>query len=428
MPAAPAAHDAATRASARGLDWFTFFLADIQTGFGPFVAVYLTGHHWLQADIGLVLTVGGLVALAGQMPAGALVDAVRSSRLMAAIAVALIGLSALAIAFWPVFAVVLGARILQAAASCVLGPVIAALSLSIAGHSAMGERLGRNARFASIGSGISAAAMGLCGFFISNQAVFFLTAALAIPAILALASIRAGVRGAPRVDAPVAAAEPSGGMRVLFGDRRLVVFCGCVMLFQLANAAMLPLMGSVLAMHASEQASSIVAACMVIPTVVVAIWAPMIGRLAQSWGRRPLLILCFAALIARGVLFGLTIHPTIVLAAQIFDGVSAAIFGVLLPLVVADITRDTGRFNLALGIVGSAVGVGASFSTALAGLAMDHVGGLATFMGLAAIAGLGLAFVWLMLPETRPSRVIVVGDEDTSERRAPAPLKAPAPS
>ena len=114
---APATRDAAARASARGLDWFTFFLADIQTGFGPFVAVYLTAHAWTQLDIGLVLTTGGLVALACQVPGGALVDAMRSARLVAMLAVAAICLSALALAIWPTFFVVMAARVVQAGAS-----------------------------------------------------------------------------------------------------------------------------------------------------------------------------------------------------------------------------------------------------------------------------------------------------------------------
>src|SRR5262249_39214266 len=106
---APATRDAAARASARGLDWFTFFLADIQTGFGPFVAIYLTAQAWTQFDIGLILTTGGLVALACQMPGGALVDAMRSARLVAVLAVAAICLSALALAIWPTFLVVMAA-------------------------------------------------------------------------------------------------------------------------------------------------------------------------------------------------------------------------------------------------------------------------------------------------------------------------------
>jgi len=150
---APATRDAVARASARGLDLFTFFLADIQTGFGPFVAIYLTAQAWTQFDIGLVLTAGGLVALACQMPGGALVDAMRSARLVAVIAVGAICLSALALAIWPSFLVVMAARVLHAGASCVLGPVIAAISLGLVGHAALGTRLGRNARFASIGNG-----------------------------------------------------------------------------------------------------------------------------------------------------------------------------------------------------------------------------------------------------------------------------------
>src|SRR5262245_34028560 len=181
---APATRDAVARASARGLDLFTFFLADIQTGFGPFVAIYLTAHAWTQFDIGLVLTAGGLVALACQMPGGALVDAVRSARPVAMVAVAAICVSALALAIWPTFVVVMAARVLHAGASCVLGPVIAALSLGLVGHAALGARLGRNARFASIGNGFAAAVMGASGYLVSNQAVFFLTAVLAAPAIL----------------------------------------------------------------------------------------------------------------------------------------------------------------------------------------------------------------------------------------------------
>jgi MFS family permease len=389
---------AASLASARGLDWFNFFLADIQTGFGPFVAVYLTAHAWPQFDIGLVLTAGGLVALACQMPGGALVDAARSARLVAAFAVAAICLSALALALWPTFAVVMAARVLHAGASCVLGPVIAAISLGLVGHVALGARLGRNARFASIGNGVAAAVMGACGYLVSNQAVFFLTAALAAPAFLALARIRKGDVERRKGADIGAAATP---VRGVLTDRRLLAFAGCILLFQLANAAMLPLMGGILTMRSTEWASALIAACIVVPQLVVAVFAPWVGRLADSWGRRPLLFVCFAALALRGVLFALVTSPYLVVAVQILDGVCAAVLGVTLPLVVADVTRGTGRFNLGLGIVGSAVGIGAALSTTLAGYAIDHFGRTVAFCGLASVAVCGLALLWLMLPETR---------------------------
>lgn len=396
---APAIRDAAARANARGLDWFTFFLADIQTGFGPFVAVYLTAHAWTQLDIGLVLTTGGLVALACQVPGGALVDAMRSARLVAMLAVAAICLSALALAIWPTFLVVMAARVLHAGASCVLGPVIAAISLGLVGHAALGARLGRNARFASIGNGFAAAAMGVCGYLVSNQAVFFLTAALAAPAILALTRIRMGDAERPR-NTDVAA--PTATIRSVLSDRRLLIFAGCILLFQLANAAMLPLMAGIVTLRASEWASTLIAACIVLPQLVVAGFAPWVGRVADSWGRRPPLFFCFVALALRGVLFAFVSDPYLIVAVQALDGVCAAVLGVTVPLVVADITRGTGRFNLGLGIVGSAVGIGAALSTTLAGYAIDHFGSSVAFFGLAFIAACGLALVWLLLPETRP--------------------------
>ena len=163
-----------------GLDWFVFCVADVQTGFGPFVSVYLTTQKWTQFDIGLVLSVAGLVALFAQVPGGMLVDAARSERRVAGIAITVIALSALTYAAWPIFPAILTAATFHAAASCVLGPAIAAISLGLVGHSGIGERLGRNARFASIGNGFAAALMGACGYFFAARSVFIVTALLGI--------------------------------------------------------------------------------------------------------------------------------------------------------------------------------------------------------------------------------------------------------
>ena len=168
-PASSSQRARPSRRSQRGLDWFVFFLADAQMGFGPLVAVFLTTQKWTQVDIGLVLTVGSLVALAGQIPGGALVDAARSERVLAAWAVGAIGASAFLIGAWPVFAAVLTAKLLHSAASCVLGPAIAAISLGLVGHAAISERLGRNARYAAVGAGLAALAMGAVGYLISNR-------------------------------------------------------------------------------------------------------------------------------------------------------------------------------------------------------------------------------------------------------------------
>jgi MFS family permease len=245
--------------------------------------------------------------------------------------------------------------------------------------------------------------MGACGYLLSNQAVFFLTAILVVPALLALAQIRMSELVLPtdRGQTSVHGIGAAAGLGSLLRNRRLLVFAACVALFQLGNAAMLPLMGSVLTLRSSDWAATLIAACMVVPQLVVATCSPCVGRQAQLLGRRPLLLLCFAALVMRGILFALVADPYSVLAVQVLDGVSAAIFGVMFALVVADITRDTGRFNLALGIVGSAVGIGASLSTTLAGYIFDNFGHAVTFFSMAGVGAAGMTLVWLAMPETR---------------------------
>src|ERR1700729_871229 len=176
--------------SRRALDWFVFFLADVQTGFGAFVSVYLTTEKWTQTDIGLVLTAGAIVGLVGQIPGGAIVDAARSQRWVAAAAIAAVGISAFALAVSPIFAIVFVSRILQAGASCVLGPAIAAISLGLVGQRGISARLGRNAAFASVGSGVAAAGMGAFAYYVSNRAAFILAASMAVPALFPLFQIR----------------------------------------------------------------------------------------------------------------------------------------------------------------------------------------------------------------------------------------------
>jgi MFS family permease len=393
-----------SRRSLRGLDWFVFFVADVQTGFGPFVSVYLTAQHWTQIDIGLVLSAGGFVSLIGQMPGGALVDSARSERVVGAIAIAAICVSALAYAAMPIFPVVLSASILHALASCVLGPAMAAISLGLVGHAMIGQRLGRNARFASIGNGLAAAAMGACGYLLSARAVFFVTVLLLGPALLALRMISPAEINAERAHgAPVARKNKR---RVKAGDlmrnRPLLIFAGCLLLFHLGNAAMLPLMGSVLTMRSAHWATLLIAACIVVPQLLVAALSPWVGERAQAWGRRPLLLIGFAALPLRGLLFALVSSPVPLVFVQLLDGVTASVFAVLVPLVVADLTRGTGHFNLGQGIVGTFIGIGASISSTLAGFLIDRFGSAAAFAGLAAIALVGLAAVVLLMPETRP--------------------------
>jgi len=397
---------APSRASQRGLDWFTFFVADIQTGFGPFLSVYLTTQKWTQVDIGLVLSLGSIASLLGQVPGGWLVDWARSKQRAAAFAIIGIGVSAFLIAVAPIFATIVAAKLLHVASSSVLGPAVAAITLGLVGHAAVGPRLGRNARFAAIGNGLAAGVMGACGYFVSAQAVFLVTAVLAIPALLALSRIRAGDVDAVRADGGIdtcAASPHATSIGRVLRSRALIVLAACVLLFHLANAAMLPLVGSDVTMRSSQWATALVAACIIAPQLVVASISPAVGRLAQSWGRRPLLLMGFAALPLRGALLACTNDPYMIVAVQALDGISGAVLGVLVPLSLADVTRGTGRFNLAQGIVGCATGIGATLSTIGAGYLADHFGTATAFAGLAAAAAFAFVLLLGMMPETKPA-------------------------
>lgn len=347
----------------------------------------------------------GLFGLIAQIPGGILVDAIASKRLVSAISAVAISLSALILALWPVFPLVLLAELLHGAASCLIGPAIAAITLGLVQRSVIGERLGRNARFASVGNGLAAAVMGACGRLLSNRAVFFLTSLLALLPLLALRHIKAHeidpVRA--RGGRPVHAGPLRARIHGVADNRSLLIFGGCLALFHMSNGAMLPLMGSFVTMRSAQWAPVLIAACIVVPQILVALFSPWVGRQAERWGRRPLLLVGFAALVIRGTLFTIVTSPYLLVLVQMLDGISGAVLGVMLPLVVVDVTRGTGHFNAALGVVATIAGVGASMSTTLAGYVADTYGRVATFSSLSAVAAFGVILLWLAMPETRPS-------------------------
>ncbi|HEX7683860.1 MAG TPA: MFS transporter [Trinickia sp.] len=405
--------------SLRALDWLNFFLANVQTGFGPFIASYLTANKWTQGEIGVALSVGTATAMLSQVPAGALIDALRNKKGAAAAAIIAIAVCALLLAASPTLLPVLAAEVFHGFASCMLTPAIAAISFALVGHRALGDRLGRNARFASIGSAFAAAAMGAFGEYSSARAVFWLTAALTVPAVIALSMIEHTGRaalgasptpGTPPPPSPAAAPEHRESIGELLRDRRVLVFAACIALFHLSNAAMLNLAAGEVTAHMSDNVQLVIAACIIVPQMVVAALSPWVGRSAERWGRRPLLVFGFAALPARALLFAGVSSPYLLVPVQLLDGISAAVFGVMLPLIAADVAGGKGHYNLCIGLFGLTAGIGATLSTLAAGFVADRFGNTASFMGLAAAGALAVLLVWAALPETRDA-----GEADSAE-------------
>jgi MFS family permease len=387
-----------------GLDWFNLFVANIQTGFGPFIAVYLSSQSWTQTSIGLALSIGTVSSMASQVPAGALVDWMPNKTRVAAFSVLVFTASALMFAIHPIPLFVYLAEILHGISSCTLGPAIAAMSLVIAGKFGMGLRLGRNARYAAIGNGVGAALMGACGQYVSERAVFFLTAALTLPALFALLPLRrSAVAVGALLPTPLKAGESTGKYIKVLADRRLLIFCACAMLFTFANAPMLMLISGTLTAKGTNP-SLLIAACIVLPQVIVALASPAVGRFAGRYGRRIVLMVGFSMLPLRCLLFSATQNPTLLVAVQALDGIAGACFGIMVPLIVSDVAGSSGHFNLSLGAVGFGIGIGGTLSTPTAGWLADHFGTRSAFFALMAIGVAAVLLVVLAMPETRPTR------------------------
>lgn len=388
-----------------GLNGLTFFTAAVQAGFGPFIAVWLTQKGWSESALGVALSVGTFAALIGQLPGGMLVDQVHAKRYPAAGALLVMGGAAIALCISPLVPVVWGAEIGHALASSVMTPAIAALALTVCGHEAFGERLGLNTRYGALGNAASAAVLGAASFYISQRAVFYVTGALVLPALVSLMVIRPG-DNEPPVDDHVALKHPKQRPHRpwhIFWEPELHVFAVAIALFQLANASLLPFALNELTRR-HDAPGFLVSATIIVPQIITAAVAPWAGKLAQRIGRRPVLIVGFAAVPLRGLLFTFLPGAWPLAAFQALDGVSAAVLGLMLPLVAADVTKRSGYLNLAIGSLGLASGLGATFSTIIAGWISQRFGVQPMFLCLTGVGVVAVALLWLAMPETRPTR------------------------
>ena len=374
------------------LDALSFFVADVQTGFGPFIAVYLATAGWSEGQIGQALSVGTVVALASQLPGGAIVDRLADKRIAVALSCLIVAAAALLFAVSASTASVTVAEAFHSFGSAMLGPALAAVSLSVVGRVGLGLRLGRNARFAAIGNGFAAAVLGAVGASFSPEAVFWLTAGFMVPALVALPLMQSSPRHAPAMAAEGDDVGRSirSDLVALLKDKRVLAFAGCVALFHLANAALLPLAAADLTHRIGQEANLVLAGAVVVPQTIVALISPKVGAVADRRGFRLVLVLGFAAVPLRALLLAVVSHPDLVIAVQALDGISAATFGIMVPLVAAELTRGTARFNLCLGLFGLATAAGATLSTSLAGAIADRAGNPTAFL---ALAGCGLLAV-----------------------------------
>jgi len=400
-----------SKESLQALDYLNLFLADVRDGVGPYLSVYLkASEHWNPGQIGVALSASAIATVVAQTPAGALVDRLNQRRTLIVLAAVLVSIGCIGIALVPTFPVIIACQILIGVSAAVFPPAIAAVTLGLVGRNKLDGRIGRNETFNHSGNVIAATLAALIGQFISRKGIFFLVGAMAAGSAISARSIRY-----KEIDQELARGGGDGeedkgedqnkasGIGKLFSDRRLVFFCGSVVLFHFANAAMLPLFGQKLAQGKGFDPTVYLSACIIVAQLVMVPTASLVGRLVNI-GRKPIFLIGFGVLPIRGVLYTLNANQYYLVSIQILDGIAGGIFGVLSVLVIADLTKGTGRFNLTQGALNTAIGIGAGLSNLMAGFLVQKAGYNVGFLTLAALAAVATAVFWFFVPETKADK------------------------
>jgi MFS family permease len=395
----------------RPLDALNFFLADVRDGLGPYLAIYLlTEQKRDQASIGVVMSVSALAGIIAQTPAGALIDKTTAKRGLIIAAAIMVTIGSVVLPLFPGFFLVATTQALTHVAAAVFAPALAAVTLGIVGPKAFAKRIGRNEAFNHAGNATAATLAGISAYFFGPVVVFWLLAAMAIASIFATLAIPAGAidhhvaRGLDGATEPgIDHRDKPSGFQVLLTCKPLLIFAAASVLFHFANAAMLPLVGQKLALVNRELGTTLMSVCIVAAQMVMVPVAIVVGRNADAWGRKPIFAVALAVLALRGALYPLSDNPYWLVGVQLLDGVGAGIFGALFPLVVADLTRGTGHFNVSQGAIATAAGLGGALSAAAAGFIVVAAGYSTAFLFLAAIAAVALGLFVAMMPETGPN-------------------------
>ncbi|MEM8569537.1 MAG: MFS transporter [Pseudomonadota bacterium] len=383
-----------------------FFAGDVTAGFGPYLAIYLLAQlHWSPQSIGFALALGSIVTVLAQTPAGALIDWIDAKRGLMVACIAAVGVAALTLVFSDATTAIYGAQITMGVALAFLGPLIAAITLGVVGRPDFTRQTSANQAWNHAGNVVAAAiaaGFALAGFV---DGVFILISAMAIGMILCTMMINPSeidheaARGG--VAETAAGEEKPSGFATILSDWRLIVFGISIVLFHCANASMLPLVSQRVASDGNTASGiAFTSACIISAQLIMIGMAILCGRTADSWGRKPLFLLAFSILPIRAFLYTLTDNTVALVAIQSLDGIANGIFAVLFLLIVSDVTKGTGRFNVAQGALATLVGIGASASNLIAEEIVQLSGYDMAFYFLAGVSLLGALIFAAFMPET----------------------------
>jgi MFS family permease len=377
------------------LNALNFFMADVRDGLGPFLGVFLQSKHWSPNEIGTVMTVGGLAAVATTAPLGALVDRLRAKRALIIVAALVITAAAVAILTFPTFPVTATAQAANGIAAAVVAPALTGITLGLVKQRGFAHQIGRNEAFNHAGNVAAALLAGGLGYGFGFAAVFGVMAAMALASIVATLLIDPG-----KIDHRAARGlaeereDHAGSFKVLLACKPLLVLAATLLLFHLGNAAMLPLLGQALVARGAGDPSAYTAATIVIAQLTMVPVALIAAKIAGQRGYWMLFVAALIALPVRGAIAGLVTGPIGLVPVQILDGVGAGLLGVAVPGLTARMLDGTGHVNAGLGAVMACQGLGGALSPAFGGCVAGALGYSAAFFLLGGVAIFAL-LLWL---------------------------------
>lgn len=385
--------------SLQALCLVNFFMADVRDGLGPFLGIFLTEHHWQADNIGWMMTAGGLAGLVATMPSGLVADATRHKRGILVTCCLLITAATLLLWAYPTLFVVGFSQLVTGISAAFIAPLLMGITLGLTGPSGFNQQMGRNEAFNHGGNMSAAILAGILVWYFGTDAVFILMTGMAICARFAVFAVRnndidnRAARGLSHGEDPAAVPRLSA----IITHPALIATGVTLMLFHLANAALLPMLSMrVASAPGGEMSAGVYAAATVIISQLVMIPVALFAAArAGKYGYPLLITAALLVLPLRAALACVSAGPLFMIPVQILDGVAAGLLGVAVPGYIVKLLEGSGHTNAGQSFIMLLQGAGAAFSPAMAGTIAAKYSYSVAFAVLGAIALLALVIWWL---------------------------------
>ncbi|MGY5957240.1 MFS transporter [Kosakonia sp. BK9b] len=381
--------------SLRALCLTSFFIADVRDGLGPFLGIFLTQRHWQPDEVGLLMTAGGVAGLLATLPAGFITDTAKNKRGLLALLCVMITVSTLLLWFNQRSGIAAFSQIISGICAAFIGPLLTGITLGLTGQKGFSAQMGKNEAFNHAGNFLTALIAGGIAWYGGIGGIFLLmgcTTLLTLGALLAIRHKDIDNNRARGLESPAAQAVP--GFSILTKHTPLLITGFTLLLFHLANAALLPMLSMrVAATSAAINPGLYAAATVIISQAVMIPVALWVALRIDKYGYWRLIMLALLIMPVRAALAAATDAPLMMVPVQILDGLAAAILGVAVPGFIVKLLRGSGHVNAGQSVVMLMQGIGASMSPALTGAIAGHYS-FATAFGVLSVIALIALFIW----------------------------------